>query len=90
MPPPKVPSWVYKGVTWLIDRPSTTAGYHSAYIAMLIGYTIKLLAVVVLYIYMWRVNKARDAAGHINDRAAIERGMHDETELDNPGFRYSL
>lgn len=57
---------------------------------MLVGYTIKLLAVVVLYIYMWRVNKARDAAGHVNDRAAIERGMHDETELDNPGFRYSL
>lgn len=57
---------------------------------MLVGYTIKLLAVVVLYVYMWRVNKARDAAGHTNDRAAIERGMHDETELDNPGFRYSL
>ncbi|KAL2272500.1 hypothetical protein FJTKL_06532 [Diaporthe vaccinii] len=69
---------------------SEAPGYHSAYIAMLVGYTIKLLAVVVLYIYMWRVNKARDAAGHTDDRAAIERGMHDETELDNPGFRYSL
>ncbi|KAG8162776.1 hypothetical protein KVR01_007254 [Diaporthe batatas] len=61
--------------------------YHSAYIAMLVGYSIKLLAVVVLYIYMWRVNKARDAAGHTNDREAVEKGMHDTTELDNPGFR---
>lgn len=57
---------------------------------MLIGYTVKLLAVVVLYIYMIRSNKARDAAGEDNDAAAIEMGMHDQTELDNPGFRYTL
>ncbi|OAA59064.1 allantoate permease [Niveomyces insectorum RCEF 264] len=64
--------------------------YHSAYIAMLVGYTIKLAMVVVLYIYMYRSNKARDTAGHTDERAAVEMGMLDQTELDNPGFRYSL
>ncbi|KAK5683077.1 hypothetical protein LTS10_004607 [Elasticomyces elasticus] len=71
--------------------------YHSAYIAMLVGYSVKLAMVVVLYIYMWRANVKRDreaaAAGTIDDdeeKAAIERGMHDVTELDNKGFRYSL
>lgn len=57
---------------------------------MLVGYTVKLLMVVVLYVYMSRVNKARDAAGHTNSQAAIDMGMHDQTELDNPGFRYTL
>lgn len=64
---------------------------------MLIGYTIKLLAVCVLYFYMWSVNKKRDreaaALGLASDeeeKAAIEQGMHDMTELDNKGFRYSL
>lgn len=57
---------------------------------MLVGYSVKLAAVVVLYIFMSRSNKARDAAGHTNDAAAIEMGMHDQTELDNPGFRYTL
>lgn len=51
---------------------------------------MKLLMVVVLYVYMSRVNKARDAAGHTNSQAAIDMGMHDQTELDNPGFRYTL
>lgn len=67
-----------------------TAGYHSAYIAMLVGYAVKLAMVVLLYIYMSRVNKARDASGETNDAKAIEMGMHDQTELDNPGFRYTL
>lgn len=57
---------------------------------MLVGYAVKLAMVVVLYIYMSRANKARDAAGATNDAAAIEMGMHDQTELDNPGFRYTL
>lgn len=57
---------------------------------MLVGYTVKLIMVVALYIYMYKDNKARDAAGHTNDAAAIEMGMHDQTELDNPGFRYTL
>lgn len=71
--------------------------YHSAYIAMLVGYSVKLLMVVTLYIYMYTVNKKRDRAmaaeGTVSDeeeRAAIERGMHDVTELDNKGFRYAL
>ncbi|KAK3070155.1 hypothetical protein LTR53_010963 [Teratosphaeriaceae sp. CCFEE 6253] len=71
--------------------------YHSAYIAMLCGYSIKLVCVVVLYVYMWQVNKQRDReaadGGIMSDEektAAIERGMHDVTELDNKGFRYSL
>jgi len=72
-------------------------GYHSAYIAMLVGYSVKLLMVVILYIYMYRVNKARDAE-HIargelseeEEREAIEKGMLDMTEIDNKGFRYIL
>jgi hypothetical protein len=78
-------------------RNSEAPYYHSAYIAMLVGYTVKLLAVVVLYAYMWSVNKKRDreaaaggAASDEEEREAIERGMHDMTELDNKGFRYSL
>lgn len=46
---------------------------------------------------MWRANKKRDreaaAEGVLSEeveKAAIERGMHDMTELDNKGFRYSL
>jgi len=55
---------------------------------MLVGYSVKLLMVVILYIYMYRANKARDAAGHSDEKAAVEMGMHDQTELDNPGFRF--
>lgn len=57
---------------------------------MLVGYVVKLLMVVALYIYMYRSNKKRDADGQTNDAAAIDMGMHDQTELDNPGFRYTL
>lgn len=64
---------------------------------MLTGYSVKLAMVVVLYIFMWRSNKARDreqaTRGELNDeeeRRAIEDGMHDMTELDNRGFRYTL
>lgn len=64
---------------------------------MLVGYIVKLAAVVVLYIYMYMVNKKRDrealAAGvgdEDEEREAIERGMQDMTELDNKGFRYTL
>ncbi|CZT10409.1 hypothetical protein WAI453_012036 [Rhynchosporium graminicola] len=72
-------------------------GYHSAYIAMLVGYSVKLAAVIVLYIYMWKSNKSRDAEqaarGELSEeeeREAIERGMLDMTENDNKGFRYTL
>lgn len=64
---------------------------------MLVGYCIKLAAVVVLYIYMYMSNKKRDrealaagALGEEEERAAIEKGMHDMTEIDNKGFRYTL
>jgi hypothetical protein len=54
--------------------------------------------VVVLYAYMWSVNKKRDreaavagtAEAEIEAKKAIEAGMQDVTELDNSGFRYSL
>ncbi|GAP90231.1 putative mfs general substrate transporter protein [Rosellinia necatrix] len=64
--------------------------YHSAYIAMLVGYTVKLVSIAALYVYMWRSNVARDAAGPVDEKAAVEAGMRDQTELENKGFRYSL
>jgi len=71
--------------------------YHSAYIAMLAGYSIKLSMVILLYIYMYSSNKKRDAEqaarGEISEeeeKEAIERGMMDQTEIDNKGFRYIL
>ncbi len=66
---------------------------------ILIGYSVKTVMVVILYLYMWSVNKARDreaAAGGGSqltpeeEREAIERGMQDVTEIDNKGFRYVL
>ncbi|KAK8151165.1 major facilitator superfamily domain-containing protein [Phyllosticta citrichinensis] len=78
-------------------KDSEAPGYHSAYIAMLVGYIVKLLSVVALYVYMGSVNKKRDreaaAAGPLSEqqkREAIEMGMHDATEIDNKGFRYTL
>jgi len=78
-------------------RLTKTAGYHSAYIAMLVGYSVKLAMVIVLYIYMFRSNKRRDReqaergeASDEEEREAIEKGMLDMTEIDNPGFRYIL
>ncbi|KAF3038878.1 hypothetical protein E8E11_000524 [Didymella keratinophila] len=78
-------------------KDSEKPGYKSAYIAMLIGYSVKLVAVLVLFVYMWSVNKKRDresASGtqlteeEMNE--AVEAGMHDVTEIDNKGFRYIL
>jgi hypothetical protein len=64
---------------------------------MLVGYSVKLAMVVVLYIYMHRSNKARDAEqatrGELSEeeeKEAIEKGMLDMTEIDNRGFRYIL
>ncbi|KAK5627604.1 hypothetical protein RRF57_003319 [Xylaria bambusicola] len=70
--------------------------YTSA--CILIGYSVKTLLVVVLYIYMWAVNKKRDREAAVSssgldaeqEKEAIEKGMQDVTELDNPGFRYVL
>ncbi|ESZ96313.1 putative MFS transporter [Sclerotinia borealis F-4128] len=76
---------------------SEAPGYHSAYIAMLVGYSVKLAMVVVLYIYMYTSNKKRDAeqaargeASEEEEREAVEKGMKDMTEIDNRGFRYIL
>lgn len=76
-------------------KASEAPRYHSAYVAMMIGYIVKLLMVLLLYAYMWSVNRKRDraATGHeqsLEEKEAIERGMHDVTEIDNPGFRYTL
>lgn len=64
---------------------------------MLVGYSVKLLMVVILYIYMYTVNKRRDqraaALGSFEDhdeQLAIDKGMQDMTELENEGFRYAL
>ena len=64
---------------------------------MLVGYTVKLVMVVILYVFMYTANKKRDRAAAADgagsdeeEKAAIERGMHDATELDNKGFRYAL
>ncbi|OAK99720.1 MFS general substrate transporter, partial [Phaeosphaeriaceae sp. SRC1lsM3a] len=78
-------------------KDSEKPGYKSAYIAMLVGYSVKLAAVLVLYAYMWSVNKKRDkeSASGISlteeeEREAVEQGMLDVTEIDNRGFRYIL
>ncbi|KAK7984411.1 hypothetical protein PG989_011813 [Apiospora arundinis] len=71
-------------------RDSEAPHYQSAYIAMLVGYAVKLFAIFVLLAYMWRENRRRDRAGHTDEKAAIEAGMHDLTELENKGFRYTL
>lgn len=60
---------------------------------MVIAYSIKLFMVIVLYIHMWLFNRGRDrtqAAMPINKKEVIELGMHDATEFDNKGFRYTL
>jgi hypothetical protein len=64
---------------------------------MLVGYSVKLLMVVILYIYMYSINKARDKAhvarGELSEeeeKEAVEQGMLDVTEIDNKGFRYIL
>ncbi|TVY53544.1 putative transporter [Lachnellula cervina] len=68
-------------------------GYHTAYLAMLIAYSIKLVMAFVLYIHMYMFNRTRDreqAATPLDEKEAIELGMHDATEFDNKGFRYIL
>jgi MFS family permease len=82
-----------------IIGPQTFRGgeFRSAYVAMLVGYSVKLVAVLVLFGYMWSVNRTRDREAERDGvgtegevRAAVEAGMHDVTEIDNKGFRYIL
>lgn len=54
--------------------------------------------VIILFAYMWTVNKKRDREMAVlgpellaqQEKEAIERGFHDMTEIDNVGFRYVL
>ncbi|KAH6677573.1 major facilitator superfamily domain-containing protein [Halenospora varia] len=72
---------------------SEAPGYRTAYISMLVAYSIKLLMVFALYAHMWMFNRKRDreqAETPLDEKAAIELGMYDVTEIDNKGFRYSL
>jgi hypothetical protein len=77
-------------------RDSEKPGYKSAYVAMLVGYSVKLAAVGMLWVYMARENRRRDREAGVGDRGAeeereaVERGMLDVTEIDNKGFRYIL
>lgn len=64
---------------------------------MLAGYCVKLAMTVILYIYMYSVNKMRDrevargqGLSEEKEKEAIELGIHDVTEIDNKGFRYIL
>lgn len=64
---------------------------------MLVGYSVKLVMVFVLYAFMYTSNKRRDReqlargeASEEEERQAIEKGMLDMTEIDNRGFRYIL
>ena len=60
---------------------------------MLAWYCVKLAMTVILYIYMYSVNKKRDreiARGQglsEEKKEAIELGVHDVTEIDNKEFR---
>jgi len=60
---------------------------------MLIAYSVKLAMVFVLYVHMVMFNRKRDreqASMPVDEKEAIELGMHDVTEFDNKGFRYIL
>jgi len=60
---------------------------------MLIAYSIKLVMVFSLYAHMIMFNRKRDreqAGNPVDEKETIELGMHDVTELDNRGFRYTL
>jgi hypothetical protein len=60
---------------------------------MLAGYSVKLTAILILYAYMYLENKRRDRAAlevQESEEDSIERGMMDQTEIDNKGFRYVL
>ncbi|KAJ5291179.1 MFS general substrate transporter [Penicillium angulare] len=73
-------------------KSSEAPGYHSAYVAMLAGYSVKLTAIVVLYLFMYFENKRRDklALENVLSEDGVEAGMLDQTEIDNKGFRYVL
>ncbi|ODM16178.1 hypothetical protein SI65_08177 [Aspergillus cristatus] len=77
-------------------KDSEAPGYHSAYVAMLVGYAVKLAAITGLYVYMYLDNKKRDRGASVEVygkdviKDGIEKGMMDQTELENRAFRYVL
>ncbi|KAF4638076.1 hypothetical protein G7Y89_g36 [Cudoniella acicularis] len=65
-------------------------GYRTAYISMLVAYSVKLAMVFVLYAHMYLFNRKRDreqAETPLDEGEAIEFGMQDVTEIDNKWFR---
>jgi len=75
-------------------KPEEAPVYRTAVISMLAGYCIKTFLGIVLGLYMWNENRRRDklfrdSAG-ASEKDAVEDGMLDRTEFENPGFRYSL
>lgn len=76
-----------------IQADKFVAGYRTAYLSMLIAYSIKLAMAILLYIYMFMFNKRRDieqGLARLSEKEVIELGMRDVTEIDNKGFRYVL
>lgn len=76
-----------------IQTDKFVAGYRTAYLSMLIAYSIKLAMAILLYIYMFMFNKRRDieqGLARLSEKEVIELGMRDVTEIDNKGFRYVL
>lgn len=75
-------------------RDSEKPGYKSAYVAMLVGYSVKMISVLVLFGYMWSVIRKRDREGEggivglsrEEEREAVVRGTRDVTEIDNRGL----
>ena len=60
-------------------RDDQAPGYRGAYIAMLVGYSVKLAAVLVLYAYMYTSNKRRDQeAARELAAASTQSGSQDE------------
>ena len=64
---------------------------------MFVGYYAKPALVVILYIYMYSVNKKRDREGareqgltEEEEKEVIELGVLNVTKIDNKGFRYIL
>ncbi|KAI9631776.1 MFS general substrate transporter [Dioszegia hungarica] len=63
--------------------------YTTATTAMVVSFTVKLLALLTLGIYMMWQNKVRDRKyGPANKERAAAAGMQDKSEQDNPDFRY--
>jgi len=59
---------------------------------MLIAFSVKLFLTLLLTTHLWLFNRKRDQEQEVevDEKEAIEFGMHDVTEIDNKGFRYML